>query len=349
VATETIVVQHSRPYVGEVEAEAARAVVLSGRLAQGRVARELEARWAEVTGAADAACVGSGTAALRLGLLGLGVGPGDEVIVPAYSCVALLNPVLALGATPVLADVELDRWTLSADDVRGRLTGRTRAIVAVHLFGAPARLADLAPLGVPVVEDCAHGGPFGDPSALSISSFYATKLIGAGEGGIVAAADPGLVERVRRARDYADQGPSGLHLNDKVSDLHAAVALAQLGRLPEMLALRTDRAAAYDERLEPLVERGLLAPPIRLSSRVWYRYAVRLLEHRAADVCARMASAGVRGEQPVWDLRPTVAWGRGLAAAETAFERLVSLPLYPDLTDAELEHVCLALEEALGR
>jgi perosamine synthetase len=347
-------VAHSRPWITEEDAQLAAAVIRSGHLAQGAVVARLERRWCEETGAAAAACVASGVSALRLGLLALGVGPGDEVIVPAYSCVALLNAPLALGATPVLADVYLDDWTLSVEDARRRVTSRSRAIVAVNLFGMPSRLAELQELGLPVIEDCAHGigghtnaGSFGGGSEVCITSFYATKMIGAGEGGVVAVRHAALAERVRETRDYGDQLPSGLRLNDKMTDVEAVVALAQLDRLPDLLARRAERAAAYARALEPLVSADVVVLPADAPGRVWYRYAVRLLRDDAVEVCGRSAGLGAHLERPVWDLSESEFWGDSLESATVAFRRVVSLPLYPDLSQGEQQRVCAALEEAL--
>ncbi len=354
-AVDVRTIPHSRPWLGDAEAEAAAEVVRSGRLALGPRGAELERRWCELTGTAAAACVGSGLAGLRLGLLALGVGPGDEVVVPAYSCVALLNAALALGADPVLADVLVDDWTLDPASVADAIGPRTRAIVAVNLFGAPARLATLAQLGVPVLEDCAHGiggttdaGPFGGGGAVSIGSFYPTKLIAGGEGGIVATHDPELLDRVRAARDYGDRLPSGLHLNDKMTDVEAAIVCCQLDRLDEIVARRASRAAAYDEALGGLEAAGRVVLPRSGAGRLWYRYAVRLTSGSAEDVCSRLAELGVRAEQPVWDLRAAPQWRPGLHATAEAFDSVVSLPLYPDLASDEQERVCAALEEVLS-
>ncbi len=348
-------VPHSRPWLGEAEAEAAAAVVRSGRLALGARGAELERRWCELTGTAAAACVGSGLAGLRLGLLALGVGPGDEVVVPAYSCVALLNAALALGAEPVLADVLRDDWTLDPASVSERLSSRTRAIVAVNLFGAPARIAELATLGVPVLEDCAHGiggrtdaGRFGGGGAVSIGSFYPTKLVAGGEGGIVAAHDPDLLDRVRSARDYGDRLPSGLHLNDKMTDVEAAIVLCQLDRLDEIVARRAARASTYDAALASLEQRGIVVLPRRHPDRLWYRYAVRLTSDSAERVCRALADRGVRAEQPVWDLRAAAQWRDDLATTAEAFDAVVSLPIYPDLTPDEQDRVCSAFEAVVA-
>ena len=348
-------VPHSRPFVGEEEAEAAAAVVRSRALAAGAIATEVEAEWCARTGASAAACVASGVGALRLGLWSLGVGAGDEVIVPAYSCVALLNAALVLGATPVLADVLADDWTLDPADAAARATERTRAAIAVDLFGMPARIGELrAALGVPVVEDCAHGiggrtdaGPFGGGGDVAIGSFYATKMIAGGEGGILAARDAGLVERARAARDYGDQAPGAHKLNDKLTDVEAAIVREQLRKLDDMLSRRAERAARYGALLAPLADAVVLPPDG--PGRIWYRYAVRLTRASSTDVVQRMAATGVRVEQPVWDLRAaTEQWTAGLDRTAQAFDRVVSLPLYPDLTADEQAYVAERFAEVVG-
>lgn len=347
-------IQHSRPWLGKKDAAAAESAVLSRHIAQGALVQELERYWAAATQRHSAVAVGSGLAALRLSLLALGVGPGDEVIVPAYSCVALLNAVLALGAKPVLADIRCDDWTLSPDDVARRMTSRSKAIIAVHLFGAPAPIRALMKFGVPIVEDCAHGigglcdgGQFGSCGTLSMASFYATKMLAAGEGGVVAANSELLLGRIRRARDYGDQPPDGRHLNDKMTDLEAALALAQLARLHEILARRVQRAERYHKELHDLADQGLVRLPALSPNRVWYRYAVRLLKHRASKVLDTLTKLGVRVEHPVWDLRGTAYWATGLDTAALAFDRIVSLPLYPDLSEWEQALVCAALRAAV--
>jgi dTDP-4-amino-4,6-dideoxygalactose transaminase len=346
-------IPHSRPDLSPAALAAAAAVLQSGQLAQGEHARRLERRWCELTGMAEAAAVGSGLAALRLALLALDVGSGDEVIVPAYSCVALLNAPLSLGATPVLADVLEDDWTLDVGDVSRRVTPRTRAIVAVDLFGMPSRIAELDSLGLPIVEDCAHGiggrtsaGVFGGGSAASISSFYATKMIGVGEGGIVAVREPRMIERVREARDYGDRLPDGRNLNDKLTEVEAVLALEQLDRLDEILGLRARLAARYAELLTEHCA-GLLVLPAAPAERIWYRYVVRLADRDAAGVCAHMAEHEIHVEQPVWDLRGWDAWSGDLPVTSRAFDRVVSLPLYPGLSEQEQERVVSTLKAVL--
>lgn len=348
-------VPHSKPSLGQAEWEAVRSVLASGYLTQGPVVRQLEASWCRHTTMAFAACTGSGLGALRLSLVALEVNTGDEVIVPAYSCVALLNAILAVGGTPVLADVTQDAWTLAVADVRRRMTSRTTAIVAVHLFGMPAELPSLVSLGLPVIEDCAHGiggrcggKPFGSSGTLNIASFYGTKLLAGGEGGIVAGHDVGLIQRVRRVRDYGDQEANALHVNDKMTEIEAALVGAQLARLPELLTRRAERAARYQAALSVLSDDGVVVLPPDVPGRIWYRYPVRLVDHDARAVCRWMVAHGVRAEQPVWDLRTSRFWSPELPMTAEAFDRLVSLPLYPDLAEAQQERVVETFRQCLA-
>jgi dTDP-4-amino-4,6-dideoxygalactose transaminase len=297
--------------------------------------------------------VASGLAALRLGLKALGVGRGDEVIVPAYSCVALANAPLALGASPIVADVA-DDWNLDPRAAVAVRTSRTRAVIAVNTFGAPADVTSLRRLGVPVIEDCAHGfglavadGVLGGRGDLAALSFHATKLLGAGEGGAVVTDRADMAEIVRAWRDYGDEPPDGTRLNDKLSDVHAAIASCQLERLEEMIAARQARAQRYQARLASMARAtGAFRLPTSPASRVWYRYVIELTDRSALDVVDGMRRLGVGTARPVTDWRP--AGGPPCPVADRAYARVVSLPLYPTLRDDEQERVYEALAAVLG-
>lgn len=347
-------IPHSRPRFAEEEVQAVAEVLRSGHIAQGARVEELEVEWARQTGTSAAAAVASGTSALRLTLLALGVGHGDEVIVPAYSCVAILNAVLATGAAPVLTDIIRDEWTIDPQSVKR--TPRTKAIIAVHLFGMPARIAELTASDAAVVEDCAHGiggevdgRPFGGAGAASIASFYATKMIPAGEGGIVASNNARVIDYVRNARNGSDQMPQPHLLNDKMTDIEAAIALVQVRRLRQNLARRAELATRYAALLAPLASRELLVLPPFTAGRIWYRFAVRLSRHSALEVARSLQAVGIDADTPVWDLRPVVAWRDDLAVSAEALDRVLSLPLYPDLTNNEQDRVVTALTDALTK
>ena len=347
-------VPHSRPWIDDQEIAAVVSVLNSRQLSQGPRVAELERLWCKVTQCRAAAAVGTGLGALRLALVALGVRPGSEVILPGYSCVALANAVLAIGGTPVCADVEVDSWTLSADDVQCKLTKRTKAIIAVHLFGYPADMQRLAAFEVPLIEDCAHGvggttdgTPFGSNAQLSVSSFYATKMLCSGEGGIVASQHEDLIDLIIQSRDYSDQGASAFHLNDKLTDIQAALAIAQLQKLDEILHRRQARAQRYHRLLTGLVEKGLIALPLDIPGRIWYRYPIRLKQHLAGRTSERMRAFGVSAELPVRDWRQRGSCDTHLPATMEAFERILSLPLYPDLSELEQRLVVSSLYSSL--
>ena len=347
-----LAVPHNRLTFGEAEARAAAEAVVSGQWACGPRVQALERRLGHRAGRAHSIGVASGLAALRIGLKALGVKHGDEVIVPAYSCVALANAALSLGASPVVADV-LDDWNLDPRAVAAVRTDRTRAVIAVNTFGAPADVTSLRRLGIAVIEDCAHGfglgvadGVLGGRGDLAVLSFHATKLLGAGEGGAVVTDRADAAEIARAWRDYGNEPPDGTRLNDKLSDVHAAIALCQLERLDEMIAAREARAQRYHARLGPLARRtSAFRLPAWPSSRVWYRYAIELTERNAADVVSAMRRLGVGADRPVTDWRS--AGGPACPAADRAYARIVSLPLYPTLRDDEQERVAEVLETVL--
>jgi perosamine synthetase len=342
-------VPHNRLTHSVEEEQAVARVVRSGRWAGGVELAELERRLALLAGVAHAVGVGSGVGALRLSLLALGVGRGDRVAVPAYSCVALPNAVLACGAQPVPVDVSPDTLNISVAALHASLAvqPRLKAVIAVHTFGSAAPVRELTAFGVPVVEDCSHAfgrGSLGGLGRVAMLSLYATKLLGAGEGGMILTDDAAVADQVRAARDYADQAPSAHRLNDKLTDLAAALALCQLDRLPRSLVRRTELAQRYTAQLAACAAEHDCALPVDEPNRVWYRYAAAVPD--AAEVIASLAAQGIATARPVEN------WGGATSAstpiATRAYDQLVSLPLYPTLTEAEQDLVCAAFIHTLS-
>jgi len=347
--TQPIRVPHNRLTFGNEETQAVASVVSGGHWAAGPRLNELESVLAERAHVAYCVGTGSGLAALRLALKGLGVAPGDEVIVPAYSCVALANATLALGAKVVPVDIRTFDWNLDPASAREAITTHTRATVLVNTFGAPAPIEALKDLGIPLVEDCAHGfglkigdTVLGSRGEAAVLSLHATKLIGGGEGGAVLTSRRDLAEFVRSWRDYTDQCPDGTRLNDKMNDLEAALAICQLRRLDAMLAARERAALLYNESLTPLAQStGAFRLPDPSKRRVWYRYVLEMASSSAFEVTRGLRKYGVRAESPVTDWRPIGT--PPCPVADHAYERLVSLPLFPTLALEEQEIVCNAL------
>jgi dTDP-4-amino-4,6-dideoxygalactose transaminase len=259
------------------ERDAAAAVIDSGWLTMGERVVEFESAFAEYLGQPRVSCtaVSSGTAALHLALLALGVGPGDEVIIPALTFVADANVVAVFGATPVLADcASLDDWNCTAADIEARISPRTRAVLIMHYAGYPCDMAGILDLcarhRLPLVEDVAHApggadrgqccGTFGD---ITCFSFFSNKNLSIGEGGLVATKDPGLHQRLRYLRSHGmttltldrHQGRAISYdvmqpgLNYRMDEIHAALGLAQLAKLPAGNQRRAELTAAYRRRL----------------------------------------------------------------------------------------------------
>jgi perosamine synthetase len=343
-------IPHSRPTLTEDDAARVAAVVRSGFIAQGPEVAALERELAARVATGDAAAVASGTAALEMALRALDVGPGAEVIIPTYVCDALYHAVVRAGATPVLGDADPCTLSLSPRDAQARRTTRTRCVIVPHAFGLAVDLAPFAALGVPVVEDCAQalgaavdGRPAGGLGALGVCSFYATKLVAAGEGGAVVGPEP-LVRRVRDARDYDERDDLVPRFNHKLTDLQAALARSQLTRLDAFVARRRAIAARYRERL-----RGLpcQTPPDAGERHVYHRFVVTL-ERDVAGVQAALAGLGIAAGRPVYRPAHAALGLTGYPEAERLWARTLSLPCYPSLTDAEVDHVAAALGEALA-
>jgi perosamine synthetase len=338
------------PDTGAEEAAAVAEVLETGQLTMGPRVAELEAELARACGVEHVVAVSSGTAALHLAVLALGVGPGDEVVVPAYTFPATANVVALAGARPVLVDV--DPETFNLDPARIEVGPRTKAIVAVHLFGRPARLDELP--DATVLEDAAgalgarrRGRPCGGLGAAGCLSFHPRKIVTTGEGGAVTTDDAELAERVRSLRHHGwspsnryDDMPAGA-FNYRLSDILCAVGVPQVRRLEELLAARERLAAGYAERLAGL--------PVELPSadegdrHGWQAYVIRL--DRRDEAMAHLRAQGIECQIGTYALHRLSAYRDqgAFPGADACFERALALPLHPRLTDSELDRVAEAL------
>lgn len=350
------VIPHSRPTVGDEEARAAAAVIGSGQIAQGPAVEAFEAAVAGLAGMRGGVAVASGTAALELALLALGVGPGDEVILPSYVCTAPWLAVRRVGATPILADIEPATYNLDPGSVRKTLSPHSRALIVPHLFGLPADLTALATLGLPIIEDCAqtlgaaeNGRAVGSLGRVTVCSFYATKLMCTGEGGMLLANDSPLLARARALRDY-DAAPTlePAAYNRKMADLQAAVGLCQVRRFKDFLARRAAIAAAYTAALQPLGLPPPAAPAGR--SHVYYRYVTRWIRSKPSldEILARLEQEGIQARRPVYRPLHRYLDLTGFPATDEAQAQALSLPIYPGLTEEQVGRVTAALAKVLG-
>ena len=341
-------IPHSRPTLDADDAERVARVIRSGHVAQGAEVDAFERELAARFGVAAAAVVSSGSAALELALRVLDVGPGADVLVPSYACDALHHCVTRCGAAPVLVDADPTTLSLSADDAKRRLTGHTRAAVVHHAFGLGVDLDAFAALGVPVVEDCAQalgaivdGRPVGARGPVAVGSFYATKMLTTGEGGVLAGpAD--LVARARDLRDYDERPDLVPRFNYKMTDMQAALGRGQLARLDAFIARRRAVAARYRERLAGAPCR---LPPEAGARHVFHRFVVQV-DAPVEAVIARMAAAGVAARRPVFRPLHRALGLSGYPESERLWATCLSLPCYPSLTDPEVDAVATAFRRA---
>lgn len=371
----------SLPSIGDAEVEAVTRVLRSGWITTGPRNQELEERFAAFVGARHAVALCSATAAMHVTLLALGIGPGDEVITPSLTWVSTANLICLLGATPVFVDVDRDTLMVTPQAAAAAITARTKAIIPVHYAGAACDLAGLRQVaqqhGVPLIEDAAHavgtryrGQPVGC-SGTAIFSFHAIKNLTCAEGGMLVTDDAVLAERVRRlkfhglAADAFDRESLGRKPQAQViepgfkynlSDIHAALGLAQLERIAEMNARRRELAQRYLERLQGLPVLPL-ERPADPEGHAWHLFILRVDAQRCGlDRDAFMDALKARGIGTgihfiATHLHP---WYRQrwpdlrLPHSEWNSARICSIPLFPDLGLANVERVATAIEAILG-
>lgn len=357
--TEPPFVGAARPIIGEAEIEAALRVMRGGNVVQGPEVAAFEEEFAAVVAGRHCVAVNSGTSALVIALLGLGIGPGDEVVVPSFTFAATANAVRLAGATPVFADIEPDTFCLSPAATAAAIGPRTAAIMPVHLYGHPADMAALGGLaarhGLAVVEDAAQahgatldGTPVGAFGQAGCFSFYPTKNMHSLEGGMVTTADEALARRCRLLRN---QGMEQRYANElvgynmRLTDVGAAVGREQLRKLAGWNELRRANAAKLDAGLI-----GVTTPAVRAGvEHVYHQYTVRVAADRRdalqGFLRARRIGSAVYYPVPVHRL-PSFGLDLDLPATEAAAREVLSLPVHPSLSADELDRVVEATRGA---
>ncbi len=358
------------PAVGDEEIEAVARTIRSGWLTTAGNAAELERRFAEYVGAKHALAVSSGTAAMHLALVALGIGPGDEVITTPITWPATANVVVHTGATPVFVDVRESDLNIDPDAVAAAVTERTKAILPVHLAGQPCDLEPLWALGIPVVEDAAHaveseyrGRKIGALSDATCFSLYATKNVAAGEGGIVTTDREDVADAIRELRLMRRSGGSlydiavpGYKAN--LSDVLAAIALVQLDKLERHRAIRERQFAAYDEAVAELDGIEPLTRDPR-DTHALHLYVVRIDQERAGgtrdEYAALLAEENIATSIHFLPVHTLTAYRRllpdqpELPVAERAGAEVLSLPLSPAHSDEDIQDAVEALRRVHSR
>lgn len=319
-------VPHSAPVIGEEEIEAVARVLRSGRLAQGPEVEAFEAECAALVGRKFGIAVSSGTAALHLALKVLS--PRGPVALPSYGCASLLTAIDLAGAEPVLCDTRID-FNLDPRAVPSDVA----AAIVPHLFGASAAMPSTAI----VIEDIAQsiGGPAGREGIVSIASFYATKLMTTGEGGMLLTDDEGLAGSFRDLRDYDNRDDYRVRYNYKMTEMQAAIGSVQLTRLPEFIARRKEIAEQYHDAFKVL---PLVVP--QGADHVYFRYVVRTAQREALE--SHLQSQGIEAKRPVF--KPAHQYrSANCPESERAHVEALSVPIHPAMNDADVRRVVRAL------
>lgn len=358
----------SAPDIGDAEIEAVTQVLRSGRLSLGPKLEEFEAAMAAYMGVPRAVAVSSGTAGLHLALLAFGIGPGQEVIVPSFTFIAVANAVRYTGAQPAFADIDPQSLNLDPACVEAAITPRTRAIIAVHTFGRPADMDSMLALArrnnLVVIEDACEAvgaeiggrkaGSFGDAA---VFAFYPNKQITTGEGGMVVTRDAGAANRMRGLRNHGRYSSNveaeELGYNYRLSEMQCALGVAQLSRIESILARRDAIARRYCEQLRGV--RNIEVPAVdvpgqRLS---WFVFVVRLTEGDRDQAMSRLAAESIatgRYFAPIHQQPAYAAWRNAaqLPVTEQVGAHTLALPFFNRIEEAQIERVADALRRAVG-
>ncbi|HEY69437.1 MAG TPA: DegT/DnrJ/EryC1/StrS family aminotransferase [Anaerolineae bacterium] len=345
----------SKPFIGEAEKEAVLAVLESGMLAQGPRTAAFEERFAEVCGVEHAIATSSGTTALHLALLANGIGPGDEVITTPFTFIASANSVLFVGAKPVFIDIEEETFNMDVGLIEEAITPRTKAILPVHLYGCMCDMDSIEAIAerheLKIIEDACqavgatHKGRLAGSIGTGTFSLYATKNVMSGEGGMITTGDRDLAQQCRMMRNHGMQRRyyhDMLGYNFRMTDLHAAIGLAQMAKLDAFTQRRRENAAYLSERITsvitPKVPEGF--------EHVWHQYTVRITDGRDRDTAIkRLADAGI-GTGVFYPV-PVHMQGYmrelvgdvSLPVSERLAKEVFSLPVHPQLSKADLEKI----------
>lgn len=359
------------PNVGEDEVNAVRDVLLSGNYVSGAKVEAFEKRFAEYIGVRHAVAVNSGTAALHIALESMGIGEGDEVIVPPLTFFATISSVLYLRAVPTFADIDLDDLCLSPQSVAAKITPHTKAIIPVHLFGAAAKMDDLILIAkkykIPILEDCAqaHGTEYkgqkvGSIGKAGIFSFFATKHMTTGEGGAITTNDDEIAEKARLIRNHGMSGRDQhvvLGFNNRMTEIEAAIGLIQLGKLDHLNARRIANSEYLIAELSKL--KWAKIPGLNKHDKHTYFWCPLMVDENKSDkkfedlkTLLRKNKIGFRQryQEPLYKQAVFQKVGLDysrlyLPNVETVAGKILGLPNHPGLSNSELDRILSVLQK----
>ncbi|MEA3229579.1 MAG: GNAT family N-acetyltransferase [archaeon] len=339
-------VPHSRPMIDEGDIKEAVNVLRTGMLASGDMVSLFEEELSRYIGVRGGVAVNSGTNALILALKALDIKQGDEVIIPSYVCVSVLTAVESTGATAVFADTEPDSYNIGYRSAEDKITENTKSIIVPHLFGNPADIDRFVKLDVPIIEDCAQsigsnhdGKKLGSSGLLSIYSFYATKVMTTGQGGMVMTDSEEMLEKLKDLTRYDKREDYAISYNFSLTDIQAAIGINQLKRLDSFIEQRQKIAGIYNNTFEEL---NLVFPIIK--DNIYFRYVI---EVDNVDSCIKeMGKRGVCCDTPIF--KPLHQYfdidDSEYPNTKKVMDKAISIPLYPSLKPEEINFVCDAIK-----
>ncbi len=327
-------------------------IVKNQYVAHGKFADELQEEFSRFLGATWSIATSSGTTALHLALLALNIKEQDEVIIPSYTCSALLDAVNYVRAVPILADIDTENYNVNYDALQKKITRRTKAIIVTHTFGFPADIDEISKLGIPIIEDCAHaigslykGRQTGSIGTISVFSLYATKMLAAGEGGMICTNERKLADKIQDLNNPGSRNTYRVRYNYKMSDLTAGLALNQMRKLDFFVKRRIEIAEIYKKSFSAL--------PVKLQRAIedtnpnYYRFII--CTSKAKEVIDYCNLHDVICDRPV--MKPLHFYlnrkkNDDCAGTEYVWNSAVSIPIYPALRDDEVYQIIDTISKA---
>jgi perosamine synthetase len=345
-------ISHSKPFVDNIDVLATAMQVESQLHATGDIVEEFENSISKLIGSKYAKATSSGSTALHLALLSLNVNQKDEVIIPSYVCQALLNVVRHTRAKPILADIDAN-YHISEKTIIPLITKKTKAIIVPHLFGSTANIENILKLKIPVIEDCAQsigtmyeGEPVGSKGKIGTFSFFATKTISTGFGGMIVTNSKEIKSKIDNLTKYDKRESYDIAYNYNLTDIQAALGLSQLEKLPVFIERRKQIAQKYDEAFKSLN----IKLPLNTDGSYPFRYVIQLQDENQRDsLQEKLKEKGIISERPIY--RPLHRYlslpNDKFPNTEKAHATSLSIPIYPALKDEEIKHIINALKNIL--
>ena len=341
-------ITHSKPFADEEDIKAVSEIIKSQKHATGDTVAKFENAMAELIGQKYAKATSSGTTALHISLLALGIKKEDEVIIPSYVCGDVLNAVNHANAKSVLVDIGSDSFNISFGKISPLITSKTKAIILPHLFGIPADIEDILKLAdtknIAVIEDCAQslGAKFpdnkftGSKAIISIFSFYATKTISTGQGGMILTSDKKIKEKIDDLMTYDKKPVYTTGYNYSMTDIQASLGLSQLKKLDMFISRRREIAKKYSQAFK--------SPSIKLTDyskgSYPYRYVVLFSDKPSRDLFdKKLKEKNINSSEPVFYPLHRYLGLKGFENTNDVYDRILSIPIYPALSDEEVEDI----------